>query len=98
MTNALTTAGVDVDHVQVLDGRTSSVVLLIEPNGERTIVGIHPDLLHDITIPVEAVAPGDIVYFAGWSDIFIPAAQAMAATGGTGYRGCRRERPPPCST
>ncbi|MFG1711236.1 carbohydrate kinase family protein [Nonomuraea sp. M3C6] len=81
MMKALTAAGVDVDHVQVLHGRTSSVVLLIEPNGERTIVGIHPDLLHNITIPVAAVAPGDIIYFAAWRDVFAPAAQAMAAAG-----------------
>ncbi|MEV0614833.1 PfkB family carbohydrate kinase [Nonomuraea sp. NPDC050404] len=81
MKTALTGAGIDVDHVQVLEGRTSSVVLLVEPNGERTIVGIHPDLLHDITIPAAAVAPGDIVYFAAWRDVFVPAAQAMAAAG-----------------
>ncbi|MGP4097167.1 carbohydrate kinase family protein [Nonomuraea sp. KM90] len=81
MTSALSAAGVDIDHVQVLPGRTSSVVLLIEPNGERTIVGIHPDLLHGITIPVGAVAPGDIVYFAAWHDHFTAAAQAMAAAG-----------------
>ncbi|TYB53438.1 hypothetical protein FXF51_49180 [Nonomuraea sp. PA05] len=81
MTATLTAAGVDIDHVQVLDGHTSSVVLLIEPNGERTILGIHPDLLHDITIPTAAVAPGDIVYFAAWRDVFAPAAQAMAAAG-----------------
>jgi sugar/nucleoside kinase (ribokinase family) len=68
MTKALTSAGVDVDHIQVLDGHTSSVVLLIEPDGERTIIGIHPDLLHQITIPAAAVAPRDIVYFAAWHD------------------------------
>lgn len=81
MTKALATARVDVDHVQVLPGRTSSVVLLIEPNGERTIIGIHPDLLHTITIPVAAVARGDVVYFAAWHDAFVPAAQAMAVAG-----------------
>ncbi|UBU12532.1 carbohydrate kinase family protein [Nonomuraea gerenzanensis] len=81
MTTALTAAGVNADHVQVLNGRTSSVVLLIEPNGERTIIGIHPDLLHDIAIPAAAVGPGDIVYFAAWRDVFTPAAQAMAAAG-----------------
>ncbi|MFI7708616.1 carbohydrate kinase family protein [Nonomuraea sp. NPDC049480] len=81
MTNTLTAARVDIDHVQVLPGRTSSVVLLIEPNGERTIIGIHPDLLHIITIPTQAVAPGDIVYFAAWHDTFTSAAQAMAAQG-----------------
>ncbi|MEV4374023.1 PfkB family carbohydrate kinase [Nonomuraea sp. NPDC049637] len=81
MTEALATAGVDVDYVQVLPGRTSSVVLLIEPDGERTIIGIHPDLLHTVTIPVAAVAPGDVVYFAAWHDAFVPAAQAMAAAG-----------------
>jgi sugar/nucleoside kinase (ribokinase family) len=81
MMETLTAAGVDVDHVQVLDGHTSSVVLLIEPDGERTIIGIHPDLLHHITIPVAAVAPGDIVYFAAWHDVFAPAVQATAAAG-----------------
>jgi sugar/nucleoside kinase (ribokinase family) len=81
MTTTLTAAGVNVDHIQVLPGRTSSVVLLIEPDGERTIIGIHPDLLHTITIPVHAVAPGDIVYFAAWHASFTAAAQAMAAAG-----------------
>ncbi|TMR22646.1 carbohydrate kinase family protein [Nonomuraea turkmeniaca] len=81
MTKTLTAAGVDVEHVQVLPGHTSSVVLLIEPNGERTIIGIHTDLLHTITIPTDAVAPGDIVYFAAWHDSFTTAAQTMAAAG-----------------
>jgi sugar/nucleoside kinase (ribokinase family) len=81
MTQALASARVDVDHVQILDGHTSSVVLLIEPDGERTIIGIHPDLLHEITIPASGVAPGDIVYFAAWHDVFAPAVEAMAAAG-----------------
>ncbi|QFY12945.1 hypothetical protein GBF35_46010 [Nonomuraea phyllanthi] len=81
MTNALTAAGVDVEHVQTLPGRTSSVVLLIEPSGERTIIGIHTDLLHTVAIPVFAVSPGDIVYFAAWHDTFTDAAEAMAAKG-----------------
>ncbi|RVX44905.1 sugar/nucleoside kinase (ribokinase family) [Nonomuraea polychroma] len=81
MINLLTAAGVDVGQVQVLEGRTSTVVLLVEPNGERTIIGIHPDLLHTITIPTQAMAPGDIVYFAAWHDTFTAAAQAMAVAG-----------------
>ncbi|RVX37914.1 ribokinase/fructoselysine 6-kinase [Nonomuraea polychroma] len=81
MTKTLTAAGVDVDHVQVLPGHTSSVVLLIEPNGERTIIGIHADLLNTITIPIDAVAPEDIIYFAAWHHSFTAAAQAMAAAG-----------------
>jgi sugar/nucleoside kinase (ribokinase family) len=81
MTKTLAAAGVDVDHVRVLRGHTSSVVLLIEPNGERTIIGIHPDLLHTVPIPTQPVAPGDIVYFAAWHDAFTAAAQAMAALG-----------------
>ncbi|TMR93042.1 carbohydrate kinase family protein [Nonomuraea basaltis] len=81
LTNTLTAAGVDVDHVQVLPGHTSSVALLIEPNGERTIIGIHPDLLRTITIPTQAVVSGDIVYFAAWHDTFASAAQAMATAG-----------------
>ncbi|MFC5834367.1 carbohydrate kinase family protein [Nonomuraea insulae] len=81
MTNTLATSGVDVHHVQTLPGHTSSVVLLIEPNGERTIIGIQPDLLHTIAIPTTAIAPGDIVYFAAWHDTFTPAAQALAGNG-----------------
>jgi sugar/nucleoside kinase (ribokinase family) len=81
MTKALTAAGVDIEHVQVLPGQTSSVVLLIEPTGERTIIGIHPDLLHCLTIPVAAISPGDIVYLAAWRDIFTPAIEALAAQG-----------------
>ncbi|MEV4078745.1 carbohydrate kinase family protein [Nonomuraea fuscirosea] len=81
MTTTLTAAGVGIDHVQVLPGHTSSVVLLIEPDGERTIIGIHPDLLHAITIPVDEVAPGDIVYFAAWHAPFTAPAETMAAAG-----------------
>ncbi|MGA4993836.1 carbohydrate kinase family protein [Nonomuraea bangladeshensis] len=81
MRKTLTAAGANVDHVQVLPGRTSSVVLLIEPDGERTIIGIHPDPLHTITIPVDQVASGDIVYFAAWHAAFTASAQEMAAAG-----------------
>lgn len=81
MTDALTSAGVDIEHVRTLPGRTSSVVLLIEPSGERSIVGIHPDLLHTVPIPVADIAAGDIVYFAAWHEAFAPTALALAAKG-----------------
>jgi sugar/nucleoside kinase (ribokinase family) len=69
----LSAAGVDVRFVHARDGHTSEVVILVEPSGERAICGIWPDLLHTVPVPVEHVAPGDVVYFAAWHEGFLPA-------------------------
>jgi sugar/nucleoside kinase (ribokinase family) len=77
----LTGAGVDVRFVHGRDGRTSEVIILVEPSGERAICGIRPDLLHTVPVPAECVAPGDVVYFAAWHEEFLPA-MAQLTDGG----------------
>jgi ribokinase len=72
MRAVLTDGGIDITHVQRVAGRTSEVLIMIEPDGERTMIGLHPDLLHTVTIPAEAIQPGDIAYFAAWREEFLP--------------------------
>jgi ribokinase len=77
----LTGAGVDLRFVHRRDDHTSEVIILVEPSGERTICGIWPDLLHTVPVPVERVAPGDVVYFAAWHEEFLPAMTQLAGGG-----------------
>jgi sugar/nucleoside kinase (ribokinase family) len=77
----LSAAGVDVRFVHARDGHTSEVVILVEPSGERAICGIWPDLLHTVPVPVEHVAPGDVVYFAAWHEEFVPAMTQLTNSG-----------------
>jgi sugar/nucleoside kinase (ribokinase family) len=74
----LSAAGVDVRFVHDRDGHTSEVVILVEPSGERAICGIWPDLLNTVEVPIEHVAPGDVVYFAAWHEEFRPAMTQLA--------------------
>jgi ribokinase len=77
----LTGAGVDVRFVHRRDDHTSEVIILVEPSGERAICGIWPDLLHTVPVPVEHVAPGDVVYFAAWHEQFLPAMTRLTDCG-----------------
>jgi len=72
---------VDTAFVQQLDGHTSQVLLLVEPDGERTIIGVHRDLLAGVTVPVDAIGSGDVVYFAAWREAFVPAMAELVAKG-----------------
>ncbi|MGZ6635687.1 MAG: carbohydrate kinase family protein [Solirubrobacteraceae bacterium] len=69
---SLRTAGVDTRHVRTVAGPTSQVLILVEPSGERTMVGLSPDELAAVPVPVEPVEPGDVVYLAGWRRSFAP--------------------------
>jgi sugar/nucleoside kinase (ribokinase family) len=77
---SLNAAGVDTRFVHIR-GCTSEVVILVEPSGERAILGIYPDLLHTVPIPAGKVLPGDVVYFAAWHDEFLPAMRKLAGSG-----------------
>jgi ribokinase len=77
----LDAAGVDVGFVRARDGHTSEVVILVEPSGERAMTGMWPDLLHTVPVPVADIAAGDVVYFAGWREEFLPAMTKLTAIG-----------------
>jgi ribokinase len=74
-------AGVDVGFVQARDGHTSEVVILVEPSGERAMTGIWPDLLHTVLVPMAEITAGDVVYFAGWREEFLPAMAKLTVGG-----------------
>ncbi|SRR6266568_3108541 len=74
----LEAAGVDVRFVHTRSGHTSEVVILVEPSGERAMIGVRPDLLHTVPVPVSEVGSGDVVYFAAWHDEFLPAMTKLA--------------------
>lgn len=77
----LAASGVDTRFVHVRGAQTSEVVILVEPSGERTIIGVRPDLLHTIPVPASQVRAGDVVYFAAWHDEFLPAMTELIARG-----------------
>jgi sugar/nucleoside kinase (ribokinase family) len=72
---------VDTAFVRQLDGHTSQVLLLVEPDGERTIIGVHCDLMSSVTVPVDAIGPDDVVYFAAWREAFVQAMTELVAKG-----------------
>jgi sugar/nucleoside kinase (ribokinase family) len=80
---ALAASGVDLRHVETRDGPTSHVLLLVEPSGERTILGLRPDHLATVAVPVHAVRAGDIVFVAGWRATFVPMMRALLDKGAT---------------
>lgn len=75
--------GIDVEYVARWTGPTSQVMLLIEPDGERTIVGVVEDRLGRLRAMPRRVAPGDFVYFAAWREGFDPIVRAFATAGAT---------------
>jgi sugar/nucleoside kinase (ribokinase family) len=77
----LDAAGVDVGFINARDGHTSEVVILVEPSGERAMTGMWPDLLHTVPVPVADITAGDVVYFAGWREEFVPAMTKLTAAG-----------------
>ena len=77
----LDAAAVDAGFVHARDGHTSEVVILVEPSGERAMTGMWPDLLHTVPIPVADITAGDVVYFAGWREEFVPTMTKLTAVG-----------------
>jgi ribokinase len=70
---------VDTTHIQELDAHTSQVLLFVEPDGERTIIGIHRDEISSVAVPANDIRTGDVVYFAKWHELFVqPMTQLMA--------------------
>jgi len=78
----LAASGVDTDFVVACPGHSSKVVILVEPSGERTIIGVHPDLLPTVAVPVGQVGAGDVVY-AAWHDEFAAAMTQLTRGGAT---------------
>jgi ribokinase len=81
MRAALGEARVEVAFVHARRGHTSEVDILIEPSGERTMIGIWPDLLHTVPVPVRDARSGDIAYFAAWHEEFLPAMRDLTDRG-----------------
>ena len=57
---------IDIAHVETTASQTSQVLLLIDPSGERTIIGFVRDELAAVPVEQGVVEPGDLVYFAVW--------------------------------
>jgi ribokinase len=76
-------AGLGLNQVKQLPGPTSQVLLMIDADGERTMIGLTPDRLPEIELPVSHMRPGDTLYLAAW----VPAwAQATITAADTGIR------------
>ncbi|HET7822224.1 MAG TPA: carbohydrate kinase family protein [Ornithinibacter sp.] len=57
--------------VQSTPGESDHVLVLVDDDGERTILGLSPRTLHHITSRDAPLEPGDIVVFVVWSDHFL---------------------------
>jgi sugar/nucleoside kinase (ribokinase family) len=76
-------SGLGLNHVKQLPGPTSQVLLMIDAHGERTMIGLTPDRLSEIQLPVSDMRRGDTLYLASW----VPAwAQATVTAANTGVR------------
>lgn len=69
--------GVGTSFVTQLEGPMSQVVVLVDDDGERTMVGVAPDRLADVPWP--EVAQGDTVVVSGWYPQFADLARASRA-------------------
>ena len=67
--------------ITTIDGETNSALLLISPDGERTVIAQNKSHLPELSIDSADIAPGDIVVFALWRDFFLPQLQKAQAKG-----------------
>ncbi len=74
-------ARVEASLVHARPSKTSEVDILVEPSGERTMIGIWPDLLDTVPVPVTKVRPGEVAYFAAWHEEFLPAMRQLSDRG-----------------
>lgn len=58
--------------VKEFDGLSGEVAVLIDRDGERTIIGLSPSRLEDLHIDGATLEPGDIVVFTLWRHSFLP--------------------------
>jgi len=77
----LEASAVDVTHVARRAGSTSQLLILVEPSGERTMIGVQPDHLGAVPVPVDEVHAGETVYFAAWHPQFVPAMAKLHTRG-----------------
>jgi sugar/nucleoside kinase (ribokinase family) len=63
----------DIDHVVIteIDGPTSHVLILIDDNSERTIIGVTPSHLRSLRMDNVPLEKGDIVVFVLWREEFL---------------------------
>jgi sugar/nucleoside kinase (ribokinase family) len=80
---SLAAAGVDTDHVSVRAVATSHVLILLDGSGERTMVGVAPDELAEVPVPVDAARPRDVLYAGGWRPAFAPQLRRLLDRGVT---------------
>jgi len=62
----------ELKHLSIttLEGPPSHVLIFIDEKGERTILGISPDRLDQVTLKGVDLRPGDIVVFLLWREHF----------------------------
>jgi len=62
----------ELKHLSItaLEGPPSHVLIFVDEKGERTILGISPDRLDQVTLKGVDLRPGDIVVFLLWREHF----------------------------
>ena len=70
-------------NVKTLDGPTSHVLILVDGSGDRTILGLAPDRLDQVSLKDVPLAAGDTVVFVIWREHFIADVQLAKSVGCT---------------
>lgn len=68
----LESSDIDSLHIKRLTGPANNVLILIDAQGERTIVGLTEDRLDQVTLRDAEISPDDFVVFVLWRNHFLP--------------------------
>ena len=68
---SLESSEIDQLHIKRLPGEANHVLILIDGQGERTIVGLTDDRLDQVSIQDVELAPDDYVVFVLWRNCFL---------------------------
>jgi len=67
--------------ISEIEGPTSHVLILVDDNSERTIIGMTPSRLRDLRVADAPLQPGDILVFVLWREEFLDDLRAAQKLG-----------------
>lgn len=62
-------------------GQSGHSIVVVDSSGDRTILGVTPDVVPHISLATAALQPGDIVVFVVWREAFLPDLELARACG-----------------
>jgi sugar/nucleoside kinase (ribokinase family) len=78
---ALRTSEISHLHIRWVDGESNHSLVLVDQEGDRTIIALAGDELDSIHLDDVPLRPGDIVVFVVWEESFLPDLERATAAG-----------------